>query len=136
MTQGYGGHRGKLILGGVEITGIDGATYNRAIQTSEWGGWGLPHDRAAAVMEGAPTIEVEDPAWDDADTTVRALATSMRTGTTAAGYFYPRGQDSGAIYAYGQWIISDELGLAVLKGEVIRQPFSLIAAGTITEVGF
>lgn len=136
MTQGYGGHRGKLLLGGVEITGVDGATYNRAIQNSEWGGWGFPHDRAAAVMEGAPTFEIEDPAWDDANTSVRDLADSMRTGTTASVYFYPRGQDSTTIYCYGQVILNDDLGLAVLKGEVIRQPFGLIAAGTITEVGF
>lgn len=132
----YGGHRGKLIVGGVELSGIEGATYTRATQSADHGGWGDAHDRSAPVMEGVPTFSVEDPAWDDQDTTVRTLADDMRTNGFALAYFYPRGQDDETTYAYGNVIVDGELGLAVMKGDVIRQPFGLRAYGIITEIGW
>lgn len=136
MAQ-YGGHRGKFILGGVVLTNIEGATLNWNVNVAEYGGWGQAHDYAVAVMAGAPTVEIEDPAWDTAQTALSdlAFAQGTGTGTTATGYFYPLGQDVTTVYAYGSWAIN-EWALAVLKGDVIRQPFGLIAAGAITRVGF
>ncbi len=127
-SQSKGGHRGLLVLGGVVVTGVRGATYNwNTRNADDGGGWGDNHDYAVGVFPGAPTIEVEDPSWNPNQTVVTDLVRSMLSGGSAVGYLYPQGLDTLAKYFYGTFILDEpsmELGLE----DIIRLPFGLIAA--------
>lgn len=137
MTSPYpsnsqGGHRGLLVMGGTVVTGVRGATWNwNTRNADDAGGWGDNHDYAVAVFPGAPTIDVEDPAWNPSQTTVTALVNSMLTGGKSVCYLYPQGLDSVAKYFYGTFIL-DEPSMEMSLEEVIRLPFGLIAAASDT----
>lgn len=131
----YGGQRGKLILGGVDVTGPEGATYNPGVQSAEYGGYGQNHKRKAAVMRGVPTVEVADKAWDPTSSTVFDIVTTMQSGGRVFGYWYPRGADDGTDYVYGYWVL-DDLSMEAPVDDIIREPFTLAAAGDIIQTGF
>lgn len=137
-TQGVSGHRGLLavIAAGVarEITGAEGATWNWNLNAQEWGGFGMNHKRGVQVMPGAPTIEVENQAWDTADDVIHDMMVAMLNGTGYTFYLYPRGQVTQAYYLYGEFTLN-EASLEMSVDDIIRQPFGLIAQGDTYRVG-
>lgn len=127
-SASVGGHRGLLVVGGTVVTGVRGATWNwNTRNADDAGGWGDNHDYAVNVFPGAPTIEVEDPAWNPSQTTIHDLMRSMLSSGKAVVYLYPRGLDNVAQYFYGTFIL-DEPSMAMTLEEVIRLPFGLISA--------
>lgn len=131
----YGGQLGRLILGGTVVTGPEGATYNTGAKAAEYGGYGQQHKRKAAVMFDVPTIEVSDTAWDPNSTTVFGIATTMLSGGRVFGYWYPDGTNQTAAYVYGYWVL-DDASMEAPVDDIIRQPFTLAAAGNIIRTGF
>lgn len=131
----YSGQNGKLILGGTVVTGPEGATYNTGVAAAEYGGYGQTHKRKAAVMQGVPTIEVKDMAWDPTSTTVLAIANTMASGGRVFGYWYPDATNQATYYVYGYWIL-DDASMEAPVDDIIRLPFTLAAAGNIIRTGF
>ena len=131
----YGGQNGKLILGGVNVTGPEGATYTPGAKMSEYGGYGQAHKRKAAVMFDVPTIEVNDTAWDPTSTTVWDMMASMLAGTRVYGYWYPDAVNKATAYVYGYWGL-DDTSMDAPVDDIVRQPFTLAAAGDIIRTGF
>lgn len=131
----YGGQNGKLILGGVNVTGPEGATYKTGVKAAEYGGYGQQHKRKAAVMFDVPTVEVSDMAWDPTSTTVLDIATTMLSGGRVFGYWYPDAVNKATAYVYGYWVL-DEADMDAPVDDIVRQPFTLAAAGDIIRTGF
>lgn len=127
-SNGKGGHRGLLVIGGTAVTGVRGATFNWNTRTADGAaGWGENHDYAVPVQPGVPTIDVEDPTWNPSQTVVTDLIRSMVSGSKAACYLYPIGLDNVGKYFYGTFIL-DEPSMAMTMEDVVRLPFGLIAA--------
>lgn len=123
-----GGHQGLLVLGGVVVSGVRGATFNWNTRTAEGGGgWGDRHDYNVVVQQDAPTIDVEDPQWTAAQTAVTDLIRSMKTGSVAVAYLYPLAQ-SGVYnkYFYGSFIL-DEPSMELGIEDIVKLPFGLVA---------
>jgi len=131
-----GGQNGKLILGGVNVTGPEGATYNTGAASAEYGGYGQLHKRKAGVMAGVPTVEVSDMAWDPTSTTVLDIATTMRSGGRVFGYWYPDAANYPTAYVYGYWVLDDDAAMEAPVDDIVRLPFTLAAAGNIIRTGF
>lgn len=131
----YGGQLGRLVLGGVVVTGPEGATYNTGAKAAEYGGYGQLHKRKAGVMADVPTIEVSDMAWDVSSTTVFDIANSMRSGGRVFGYWYPDATNTATAYVYGYWVL-DDASMEAPVDDIIRQPFTLAAAGNVIRTGF
>ncbi|MEK0431712.1 MAG: hypothetical protein RL139_1516 [Gemmatimonadota bacterium] len=131
----FGGQNGKLILGGVNVTGPEGATFKRGVKSASYGGYGQSHKRNAAVMFDAPTIEVADLAWDPTATTVLDIATTMLSGGRVFGYWYPDAVNYSTKYTYGYWIL-DDADMDAPVDDIVRNPFTLVAAGNIITTGF
>lgn len=127
MGYGQGGHRGALVVGGTEVTGVGGAVFNWNLRNTERGGWGNDHDYAIGTQPGTPTIDVEEPTWDPDSTVVTDLIDSMLSGGTAVCYLYPQGQDDLTKYFYGTFIL-DSPSMGMTKEDAIEMPFGLIAA--------
>lgn len=123
-----GGHRGALFLGGVQVTGVRGATWNWNLRNAEGGaGWGDRHDYNVNVLQDSPTIEVDEPRWRGAQTQISDLVRSMRSGGVAVAYLYPLGQDTTTKYFYGTFIL-DEASMEMGMEDIIGLPFGLVAA--------
>lgn len=122
-----GGHRGLLVIGGTQASGVRGATWSWNTQHAEGGGgWGDNHDYDVDVFQGAPTIEVDDPRWIGAQTLVSDLVNSMRSGGNAVCYLYPLGQDDLTKYFYGTFIL-DEPSMEMAIDDIVTLPFGLVA---------
>jgi len=128
VNYSVGGHRGLLVLGGVVVAGVRGATWNWNLRKAEGGaGWGDQHDYDVAVLPGTPTIDVDEPRWKPSQTAVTDLIRSMRSGGVAVAYLYPLGQDLLTKYLYGTFQLDEpsmELGLE----DIVTLPFGLYAA--------
>lgn len=119
------GNRGKLMLAGIEVTGVRGAKINRNLRNAEGGGWGDPHDYAIQVQPGVPTIEVEDPLWDPEDDDVAAVMAALMAGGSAVAHLYAFGQDSNLDdYWTGTFILEDP-STELTSEDGIKIPFSL-----------
>lgn len=124
------GHLGKLMIGGVEVTGVRGAKINRNLRNAEGGGWGDAHDYAVPVQPGVPTIEVEDPIWDPSTETVYDLIVSMQSGGSAVCHLYPFGNKATPDVTYywtGTFILEDP-STEISSEDGIKYPFSLKSA--------
>lgn len=123
-----GGHRGLLVLGGVTVSGVRGATWNWNLRKAEGGaGWGDRHDYDVAVFPGTPTIDVDEPRWKPAQTAVTDLIRSMKSGGVAVAYLYPLGQDVLSKYFYGTFQL-DEPSMELGMEDIVTLPFGLYAA--------
>lgn len=140
MPQGNPGHNGQLCViynsTVYPLTSVEGATWNWAINTAEWGGFGNSYRRATATMPGPCTIDVNEFAWDS--TTLGDLLHDIMdaalSGYNYTYYLYPQGAVTQTQYLYGSFIPS-ELSVDVPIDDIIRQPFGLIQAGSVYRVG-
>lgn len=131
------GHRGQLVLGGVKISGIEGASIKWNPKTAERGGWGDNHRMATAVMSGVPEISVDNPEFDVSQTAVMDLFGSMLNGQTANAYLYFFGEASDqAKYVYSSAWVLGSVEQTLKIEDIVRQPFSLMAAAQVYKVGF
>jgi hypothetical protein len=142
MPQGLPGHNGLLCViyssTVYSLTAVEGATWNWALNTAEWGGFGNGFRRATMVMPGPCTIDINEFAWDS--TTLGDLLHDIMdaalSGFSYTYYLYPQGGLAGGTtqYLYGSFIPS-ELSVDVPIDDLIKQPFGLIQAGSVYRVG-
>jgi|SRR3990172_7021140 len=123
------GHQGKLMVGGVECTGVRGATVNRNLRNAEGGGWGDSHDYKIAVQPGTPQIEATDPIWNPSVPQVEDLITSMQSGGSAVCHLYPFGNKATPDITYywtGTFILEDP-SIELSSEDGIKYPFTLVS---------
>lgn len=140
MPQGVSGHNGLLCVvynsTVYSLTSTEGATWNWAINTAEWGGFGNGFKRAAVVMPGPCTIDINEFTWDSTTLgdLLHDLMDAALSGYGYTYYLYPQGAVSTTQYLYGTFVPS-ELSVDVSIDDVIKQPFGLIQSGSTYRVG-